>query len=72
MTEDGLDIQTKSTKRTEFKLAVFYNLDFQENGQNQPHKRHIWFCQTHEANASQNQKSRFFQPTAKHITFENF
>ena len=26
----------------------------------QPHKWHIWFCPTHNANASQNQKSHFF------------
>jgi len=71
MTKNGLDIQTISPKRTDLQTGRILNLYFQEKGQSQLHKRHIWFCPPHQAHASQNQKSRFIQRTEKHIIFEN-
>ena len=73
MTENGLDIQTISTKRTDFKadrVLLLGQLTEKKEKANPSHflkflfasrtNGTFGFAQTHEANASQNQKSHFF------------
>jgi len=60
MTKNGLDIQTISTKRTEFKLNVFFYINNQaERTKPTAQTAHLVLPDT-QAKTSQNQKSRFF------------
>jgi hypothetical protein len=81
MTKNGLDIQTISTKRTDFQTDRFLFLGLVTEKQEKAHPSHFLkfllasrtngtfgFAPIHQANASQNQKSRFFLST----TFQLF
>jgi len=78
MIENGLDIQTISTKRTDFQtdhVLLFQNVAEKKEKANPSHflkfllasctNGTFGFAPTHEANASQNQKSRFFAHAPK-------
>ena len=71
MTKNGIDIQTISTKWTDFQTDRILQFIFlRKSTKPTTQTAHLVLPET-QANASQNQKSRFFQRTAKHITFEN-
>jgi hypothetical protein len=71
MTKNGIDIQTISTKRTDLQTDRVLLFRFPIKGTKPTAQTaHLALPET-QANASQNQKSRYFQHTAKHITFEN-
>jgi hypothetical protein len=72
MTKNGLDIQTISTKRTDFQSDRVFLLRQVTEKKEKAHPSHFLkfllasrtsgtfgFAQTHKANASQNQKSHF-------------
>lgn len=78
MTENGLDIQTISTKRTDFQTDRVLLLGQVTEKQEKATPSHFLkflltsrtngtfgFAPTHQANASQNQKSRFFTHAPK-------
>lgn len=71
MTKNGIDIQTISTKRTDFQTDHVLLFRFPIKGTKPTAQTAHLVLPDTQANASQNQKSRFFQHTAKHITFEN-